>query len=90
MTNNPSLDTIVGYLLEAAKIMRDLQPVQWQFVDTPQDGTFMLVWQPLEHMGTNFSSDGYVWSDAEATFTSAVRGYVSTFLPAHLLSLIFE
>ena len=75
ITNNPSLETIVGYLLEAPKIVRDLQPVQWQYLDAPPDGTVLLAWQPLEYMGTNYASDGYVWADAEQTFKSDVRGY---------------
>ncbi|EXJ93184.1 hypothetical protein A1O3_01741 [Capronia epimyces CBS 606.96] len=75
ITSNPSFETIVGYLLEAPKIVRDLQPVQWQFVETPPDGTLMLTWQPLEYLGTNFASDGYVWADAEHVFKSEVRGY---------------
>ncbi|EXJ91382.1 hypothetical protein A1O1_04494 [Capronia coronata CBS 617.96] len=76
ITSNPSFETIVGYLLEAPKIVRDLQPVQWQFIETPPDGTMMLTWQPLEHMGTNFASDGYIWADAEHVFKSEVRGYI--------------
>ncbi|KAK5023633.1 hypothetical protein LTS07_009141 [Exophiala sideris] len=75
--SNPSLEAIVGYLLEAPKIVRDLQPVQWQFIDTPQDGMLMLTWQPLEYLGTSFASDGFVWADAEHVFKSEVRGYRS-------------
>ncbi|KAL2421586.1 hypothetical protein ABEF95_006735 [Exophiala dermatitidis] len=75
LTSNPSFETIVAYLLEAPKIVRDLQPVQWQFLEAPPDGTLLLTWQPLEHLGTNFASDGYIWADAEHVFTSEVRGY---------------
>ncbi|KEF54383.1 uncharacterized protein A1O9_09549 [Exophiala aquamarina CBS 119918] len=75
ITTNPSLETIVGYLLEAPKIVRELQPMQWQFIDTPQDGTLLLAWQPIDYLQTNFSSDGYVWADVEASFKSEVRGY---------------
>jgi hypothetical protein len=76
VTNNPNLDSIVAYLSEAPKIVRDLQPMQWQILDAPADGTLMLVWQPLEYLGTAFASDGYVWADAEQTFKSEVRGFV--------------
>jgi hypothetical protein len=76
VSNNPSLDTIVGYLLEAPKSVRDLQPMQWQLLDAPADGTLLLTWQPLEQQGTNFSSDGYIYGDAEQSFKSDVRGYV--------------
>ena len=79
MTSNPSFETIVGYLLEAPKIVRDLQPMQWQFIETPPDGTLMLTWHPLEYLGTNFASDGFIWADAEHVFKSEVRGYVRGF-----------
>lgn len=73
---NPSLETIVSYLIEAPKIMRDMAPVHWQYLDAPQDGALFLTWQPLEYLNTNFASDGYVWADAEQPFNSEVRGYV--------------
>ena len=76
--NNPSLESIVQYLTDAPKIVRDLQPMQWQMLDAPSDGTMLLVWQPLEYLGTNAASDGYVYADAEQVFKSEVRGYVSS------------
>jgi len=76
MLTNPSLDTLVSYLLEAPKIMRELSTVQWQFLDAPPDGTIFLTWQPTEYLQMNFASDGYVWSDVEQPFNSDVRGYV--------------
>lgn len=76
VTNNPSLESVVAHLSEAPKVVRDLQPMQWQFLDAPADGTLLLVWQPLEYMGTTFASDGYVYADAEQTFKSEVRGFV--------------
>ena len=72
-----SLETVVTYLSEAPKIVRDIQPVQWQFLEAPADGTMMLVWQPLEYLDTNFASDGYVWADVEQAFEQEIRGYVS-------------
>jgi Fungal domain of unknown function (DUF1750) len=72
---NPSLETIVSFLMEAPKIVGDLQPVQWQFLDAPPDGSVLLTWQPLAYLGNNFASDGYVWADAEQPFTSEVGGY---------------
>lgn len=71
-----SLDTVVSYLTEAPKIVHDLQPVVWQFLEAPPDGTVLLVWQPLDYLGTNFASDGYVWGDAEHAFNSEHNGYV--------------
>ncbi|KIW29958.1 uncharacterized protein PV07_05742 [Cladophialophora immunda] len=75
ITSNPAVDTIVGYLLEAPKIVRDLQPMQWQFIDTPPDGTLILEWQPLEYLGTSYASDGFIWADVEHVYKSEVRGY---------------
>ncbi|KAJ9605285.1 hypothetical protein H2200_009942 [Cladophialophora chaetospira] len=74
MTSNPAADTIVGYLLEALKIVRDLQPMQWQFVDTPADGSLILEWQPLDYLGTSYASDGFIWADVEHVYKSEVRG----------------
>ena len=50
--------------------------MNWQFLDAPQDGTVMLEWQPLNHLGNRSATDGYVWGDAEAAFTMEVSGYV--------------
>ncbi|KAE8353612.1 DUF1750-domain-containing protein [Aspergillus coremiiformis] len=69
-------DTVVEYLLSAPKIVREAQPMHWTFLDGPQDGTVMLTWQPLNHLGTNFASDGYVWADVEQAFTFEARGYL--------------
>jgi Fungal domain of unknown function (DUF1750) len=69
-------DSILDYLASASKVVRELQPMYWTFLDGPQDGTTMLTWQPLNHLGTNFASDGYVWADAEQAYTFDTRGYV--------------
>ncbi|RAL01366.1 uncharacterized protein BO80DRAFT_381473 [Aspergillus ibericus CBS 121593] len=69
-------DTVVEYLLSAPKIVREAQPMHWTFLDGPQDGTVMLTWQPLNQLGTNFASDGYVWADVEQAFTFEARGYM--------------
>ncbi|KAL2870976.1 uncharacterized protein BJX67DRAFT_343230 [Aspergillus lucknowensis] len=69
-------DTVVEYLISAPKVVREAQPMHWTFLDGPQDGTVMLTWQPLNHLGTNFASDGYVWADVEQAFTFEARGYV--------------
>ncbi|EEP76213.1 predicted protein [Uncinocarpus reesii 1704] len=69
------METAVDYLLSAPKVVRELQPMHWMFLDAPPDGTVMLAWQPLNHLGTNFASDGYVWGDAEQVYTTEARGY---------------
>lgn len=53
--------------------------MHWTFLDGPQDGSVMLTWQPLNQLGTNFASDGYVWADVEQAFTFEARGYVCAF-----------
>lgn len=59
--------------------------MHWTFLDGPQDGTVMLTWQPLNHLGTNFASDGYVWADVEQAFTFEARGYVCEDTPSTLI-----
>ncbi|KAI9720630.1 MAG: hypothetical protein M1812_002810 [Candelaria pacifica] len=70
-----SIDTVVEYLLSAQRITRELAAMSWTYLDTPSDGSVLLVWQPLAQLGTNFASDGYVWADPETAFNSPVRGY---------------
>lgn len=69
-------DTVLEYLLSAPRMVRELHPMHWTFLDGPPDGTVMLTWQPLSHLGANFASDGYVWADVEQAFTFESRGYV--------------
>lgn len=66
----------MNYLLEAPRITREAAGMSWTFLDAPQDGTVMLVWQPLAQMGTGASSDGYLWADPEQAFSSEAKGYV--------------
>ncbi|KAJ5160809.1 uncharacterized protein N7482_007813 [Penicillium canariense] len=68
-------ETAVEYLLSAPRICQS-QPMHWTFLDGPQDGTVMMTWQPLAHLGNNFASDGYIWADAEQAFTFESRGYM--------------
>lgn len=70
------LETVVNYLLEAPRITREAAGMSWTFLDAPQDGTVILVWQPLTQMGTNAASDGYLWADPEQAFSSEAKGYV--------------
>ncbi|OAX84759.1 hypothetical protein ACJ72_00869 [Emergomyces africanus] len=75
LMTNLSHETAVEYLISAPKVVRELQTVHWMFLDGPPDGTVILVWQPLNHLGTNFASDGYVWADAEQLYSTEIRGY---------------
>ncbi|KAJ5273369.1 hypothetical protein N7478_008494 [Penicillium angulare] len=67
-------ETAVEYLISAPRVCQS-KPVHWTFLDGPPDGTVMLTWQPLGHLGTNFASDGYVWADPEQAFSFESRGY---------------
>ncbi|KXG50976.1 uncharacterized protein PGRI_065480 [Penicillium griseofulvum] len=67
-------ETAVEYLTSAPRICQT-QPMHWTFLDGPPDGTVMLTWQPQNHLGNNFASDGYVWADQEQAFTFESRGY---------------
>ena len=51
--------------------------MNWMFLQGPQDGDVLLVWQPPQ-MGVREASDGYVWADPESAFSSEMRGYVWT------------
>jgi hypothetical protein len=74
--NGLPTETVVDYLVSAPKVVRELQPMHWTFLDGPPDGTTILTWQPLHQLNTNFASDGYIWADAEQAFTFEARGYV--------------
>ena len=47
----------------------------WSFLDSPPDGSVMLVWQSPS-LKVRFASDGYTWADQEQMFNSELRGYV--------------
>lgn len=53
----------------------------WTYVQSPADGTVFMEWLPAGMAGgqiqARFASDGFVWADAERTFTMDVKGYVS-------------
>lgn len=88
--NSFTSETAVEYLVSAPKVVRELQPMHWMFIDGPPDGTVMLVWQPLNQLGTMFASDGYIWADAEQVYTTEVRGYVSRYGPANIFFAYYK
>lgn len=70
-------DTLLEYLTQAPKIVREVAPVSWTYLQAPPaDGTVFLAWQPESQRGTRFASDGYVWADPEANYTFERHGYV--------------
>jgi hypothetical protein len=73
---NVPVDAIVDFLLKAPSVVQTT-PFNWTFLDGPADGSLYLVWQPLNQLNTQFSSDGYVWADPEQAFTMESKGYVS-------------
>ena len=71
-----SIETIIEHLIAAPRITRDVAPMHWMFLDAPQDGSMLLVWQPLQKLGNTAASDGYHWIDAEQAFSTEMKGYV--------------
>ena len=63
----PRLDSneVTKWLMQAPQIAKDRAPFSWTYLDRPADGTTLLTWQPLQRLGQNFASDGYVWAHPE-------------------------
>ncbi|CZT06080.1 uncharacterized protein RAG0_11915 [Rhynchosporium agropyri] len=66
-------DKVAEYLLGAPKIARDQATFYWTYLDRPADGTVLLVWQSPQ-LGSEFPSDGYIWSPGESPFAIEVQG----------------
>ncbi|KAH8814868.1 hypothetical protein F5884DRAFT_828301 [Xylogone sp. PMI_703] len=66
-------DKVTEWLLNAPKIARDQSPFYWTYLDRPADGTVLLTWQSM-NLGTDFASDGYIWSPGETAFQMEVAG----------------
>ena len=58
--------------MQAPKIARDTAPFFWTYLDRPQNVTIFLTWQPLQFLGTNFASDGYIWPPQESYYQQDV------------------
>ncbi|KAK8088231.1 hypothetical protein PG997_003192 [Apiospora hydei] len=63
---------VTNWLMNAPQIARDKAPFFWTYLDRPENGYITLTWQPLQLMGTNFASDGYIWPPQEQYFTQEV------------------
>ncbi len=70
-----NLDIAVEYLLQAPRIVREVAPMSWMYLDCPPDGENMLVWQPSQLIAQP-ASDGFIWADGEMAYSSELRGYV--------------
>ncbi|KAF5582568.1 hypothetical protein FPCIR_9417 [Fusarium pseudocircinatum] len=62
------LNEVAKWLMAAPQVARDRAPFFWTYLDKPTDGTILLTWQPLQRLGTNFATDGYVWAPPEQVY----------------------
>ncbi|RYP72203.1 hypothetical protein DL771_004333 [Monosporascus sp. 5C6A] len=67
---------VTSWLMQAPKISRDAASFFWTYLDRPQNGTIFLTWQPLQFLGTNFASDGYIWPPHETYYQQEVANGV--------------
>ena len=56
---------VTSWLMQAPQVARDKAPFYWTYLDRPDNGSIFMTWQPLQMMGTNFASDGYIWPPQE-------------------------
>lgn len=63
-------------LLDAPRVVRDVAPMSWQYLQAPPDGSIFLTFQPPQRQSA-FASDGYVWVDPETVYTQELNGFVS-------------
>lgn len=68
--------------MQAPKIARDTAPFFWTYLDRPENGNIFLTWQPLQQMGLNFASDGYIWPPQEQYLQQEVGNGVVRYLTA--------
>ncbi|CAM1507083.1 Fc.00g067240.m01.CDS01 [Cosmosporella sp. VM-42] len=66
----PRLDMneVAKWLMNAPQVARDRAPFFWTYLDKPADGTILLTWQPLQRLGTNCATDGFVWAPPEQLY----------------------
>ncbi|KAK7430873.1 hypothetical protein QQZ08_002663 [Neonectria magnoliae] len=62
------LNEVAKWLMNAPQVARDRAPFFWTYLDKPTDGTILLTWQPLQRLGTNFATDGFVWAPPEQIY----------------------
>uniref|UniRef100_A0A8H7N8X9 DUF1750-domain-containing protein n=1 Tax=Bionectria ochroleuca TaxID=29856 RepID=A0A8H7N8X9_BIOOC len=63
-----NLQDVAKWLMNAPHVARDKAPFFWTYLDKPADGTVLMTWQPLQRLGTNFASDGFVWAPPEQLY----------------------
>ncbi|KOS20804.1 SWI/SNF and RSC complexes subunit [Escovopsis weberi] len=62
------LNEVAKWLMNAPQIARDRAPFFWTYLDKPTDGTILLTWQPLQRLGINFATDGFIWAPPEQIY----------------------
>ncbi|PHH92271.1 hypothetical protein CDD83_8196 [Cordyceps sp. RAO-2017] len=62
------LNDVTKWLMGAPQVARGGAPFFWTYLDKPNDGTIFLTWQPLQRLGTNFATDGFVWAPPEQVY----------------------
>lgn len=67
------ISEVTEWLLNSPRIAREGAPFFWTFLDAPQNGSVILTWQPLQRMGTEFASDGYIWPRGETYYQHEIR-----------------
>ena len=68
MMAQANLQEVAKWLMAAPHVARDKSPFFWTFLDKPENGTVMMTWQPLQRLGTNFATDGFVWAPPEQLY----------------------
>ncbi len=66
------LQEVAKWLFAAPKIARDTAPFYWTYLEAPHDGQIWLTWQPLQRLGVNMASDGYIWAGSETLYQQEV------------------
>lgn len=78
------MNEVAKWLMTAPQIARDRAPFFWTYLDKPADGTILLAWQPLQRLGTNFATDGFVWAPPEQVYKHDLgNGLVHTTAPTY-------
>lgn len=63
-----NLQDAAKWLMNAPHVARDKSPFFWTYLDKPVDGTILMTWQPSQRMGSNFSTDGFIWAPPEQMY----------------------
>ncbi|KAK4997600.1 hypothetical protein LTR66_003013 [Elasticomyces elasticus] len=79
----PSTTTehIYECLNNAQRIVKQIAPMAWTYLQAPQDGTLQMEWlSPQMEAQGRWPTDGYIWADPESIYVQQVNGYQIEFL----------